>query len=794
MKLDFETQADANFLTGNSTETIESIEVSEKLPAGIRAARQGNRAEARVLLLQATEAEPENEDAWLWLASISEYPEELLVFLNNVLSLNPENERALEWAKATKSLLSKTFLQRGIDAARENQNNFAKQCFLQAIVNENKNETAWLWLASVSEEIEEKNAYLEKVLLFNPENETALDSLKTVKSQMTESRFLQAIAKAFDGEADAAHETIEQIVASSPETEDGWLLKSFLVASFDEKIACFEKVLDLNPANATARVNIEFLFAMKAKLNVEEAQKDTEEIEQFFDVSIVEDEAISAESIKETENLTSAGENEAENFVEPEDEEFAAVETRSAGEVFEEAASSEAEQTDFASDFSHETTVDFEAEDENISEPQKEFAAESVETDARFQLSDAEENVFEDFNAPGDNNAENGDEINFASEESELELSFDEDEEVFEVPDTEASLESLAASDEFANIYAEYAADEIEVSENEVSENTESEELFPAEDVLPSYYEAENAVSSDLPAENEVQSVEFFAPEEANQETEAAEEEFFAPVEDFDAEVSSEQSSETAACPFCSAENELQAFACDSCEAVLSLSDLEMLLAREGGDGEAVRRAVEEMEAIQNLRELDADELKILAVGQMNLKDFRSGLAHLRQAAQMNPNDVVLGSQVNALAIRLAEIEEQESVHEVTQKNKKILIVDDSATVRKLIAGKLEKSGHEVFCAVDGMDALEKIKEVTPDLILLDIVMPQMDGYQVCKLIRGNEKTRDVPVVMISGKDGFFDKVRGRMAGTTGYITKPFGPETLMKTIENYIVRNDSSN
>jgi twitching motility two-component system response regulator PilG len=72
-------------------------------------------------------------------------------------------------------------------------------------------------------------------------------------------------------------------------------------------------------------------------------------------------------------------------------------------------------------------------------------------------------------------------------------------------------------------------------------------------------------------------------------------------------------------------------------------------------------------------------------------------------------------------------------------------------------------------------------------LILLDIMMPQMDGYQVCKLIRSNEPTKNVPVVMISGKDGFFDKVRGRMAGTTGYITKPFGPETLMKTIETYV-------
>ena len=150
----------------------------------------------------------------------------------------------------------------------------------------------------------------------------------------------------------------------------------------------------------------------------------------------------------------------------------------------------------------------------------------------------------------------------------------------------------------------------------------------------------------------------------------------------------------------------------------------------------------------------------------------------------------MLASQVNSLAIRLDEIERKESSHESAPKGRTILVVDDSPTVRKLISGKLEKSGHEVFCAVDGMDALAKLDEVVPDLILLDITMPRMDGYQVCKMIRNNNMTKDIPVVMISGKDGFFDKVRGRMAGTTGYITKPFGPETLMKALDIYIKPN----
>jgi twitching motility two-component system response regulator PilG len=74
-----------------------------------------------------------------------------------------------------------------------------------------------------------------------------------------------------------------------------------------------------------------------------------------------------------------------------------------------------------------------------------------------------------------------------------------------------------------------------------------------------------------------------------------------------------------------------------------------------------------------------------------------------------------------------------------------------------------------------------------PDLVLLDIAMPGMDGYQVCRQIRGWVATANVPVVMISGKDGFFDKMRGKMAGAVGHITKPFGPETLMKAVEFYL-------
>jgi twitching motility two-component system response regulator PilG len=85
------------------------------------------------------------------------------------------------------------------------------------------------------------------------------------------------------------------------------------------------------------------------------------------------------------------------------------------------------------------------------------------------------------------------------------------------------------------------------------------------------------------------------------------------------------------------------------------------------------------------------------------------------------------------------------------------------------------------------MQALAKLNEETPDLILLDITMPRMDGYQVCKVIKKNPYTKDIPVVMLSGKDGFFDKVKGKMAGATDYVTKPFREVTLTRAIERYL-------
>jgi CheY-like chemotaxis protein len=119
-----------------------------------------------------------------------------------------------------------------------------------------------------------------------------------------------------------------------------------------------------------------------------------------------------------------------------------------------------------------------------------------------------------------------------------------------------------------------------------------------------------------------------------------------------------------------------------------------------------------------------------------------------------------------------------------------ILIVDDSPTIRKLVSMTLESRGYTVVVACDGVDGLAKMQESVPDLILSDITMPRLDGYQFCKVIKSNKATKHIPVIMLSGNDGLFDKVRGRMAGSANYITKPFEPNNLVKEIEKFVKAN----
>ncbi len=270
MKLEFESNSSfqssavANEFTADSASSS-GKDVALMMQAGVKAAQEGNRREARVLLLQAAEAAPNNENVWLWLASISDYPEELMISLNNVLKINPHNTHASEWACATKSLLANNFVQRGVDAFNEAQTDLARQCFLQALVHDDRNEMAWFRLASISDSADEKISYLHKVLSINPKHETALNALQTAKSQIAESLLRKANTAAVDGEGETANEILQTILKQTPELEQAWILKSHLTGSFSDKIVCFEKVLSINPENTMAMSGLASLKQIMAQ-------------------------------------------------------------------------------------------------------------------------------------------------------------------------------------------------------------------------------------------------------------------------------------------------------------------------------------------------------------------------------------------------------------------------------------------------------------------------------------------------------------------------------------------------
>ncbi len=893
-------------------------DVKKLLRAGIKFAKDGSRTEARQMLLQVTEADGNNETAWLWLASISEYPEELLVFLQNVLRINPENERAIEWAKQTKALLSKTFVQRGIDASRQNQKDFAKQCFLQAIVHDDQNEMAWLWLASSSDAPEEKCSHLQKVLNINPENETAISSLKAVKHQISHSLLKKANSAAISGDHEFARQMLADVLKHTPNLEEAWMLKAFLTNDYYDKMACYQKALEINPHHDAAVAGLAALQALAPKppepkptppptISVleltktkiegqdEAVQSVEDEEEVLVEVPVAQSTVEEAEQVLETletaefqseetaqveenqplqdfysqpETAQAAPESNEESPVMAQESQFeesqlvtetptevevtensvemktADIEVVPVSNEFEENQSVAGESSESVESLSDETNQSLEneaVEEIQFSESsENQFAA--VPEDSPVEAQQVEFEPTEELNQT--QNLQSSEEFQAVEEAhqvapettqvaenqpfeeslSEAAAAVAEDQWVEAVPAPQQTVQlqseppAAAQVEEQLAVEAHHAETVGAGSDEEVAEsaNQQAENGFmmlasnqPFADyqeptVELSYPQVPASVSPEVTAKTadyteeiklaaesaEAVSVQPVEPGSFDAITEPAE----VPDEPPQAEVSTQVLSlpqlqvEPLQCVFCGFSNQPQAVICDRCQAMLSLSDLEMLLAHQNANQDVVLRAIEQMEVEKTWRELNAVELQNLGIAHLNVHNLRKGFSYLQEASGLNPNDVVLASKVNFLAIRLNEIEEHDQkAQEKPVQSRTILVVDDSPTVRKLITGKLEKSGHSVVSAVDGMDALAKINEVIPDLILLDITMPRLDGYQVCKLIRNNEATKDLPIVMISGKDGFFDKVRGRMAGSTGYITKPFGPDTLMKTIETYL-------
>jgi twitching motility two-component system response regulator PilG len=237
-------------------------------------------------------------------------------------------------------------------------------------------------------------------------------------------------------------------------------------------------------------------------------------------------------------------------------------------------------------------------------------------------------------------------------------------------------------------------------------------------------------------------------------------------------------------CPLCQTGTAKAPTQCSACGALVSLSNLDALFRNGPVEAAILKEARARWQAALEAR-ADYTAHFNLGLVHANAQQFEEALAHFQAASKLRASDRALRGQVADLARRLEAARQKAAEKPPTHGC--VMVVDDSATVRKLVTLTLEKHGYHVYAASGGYEAVKLISErQLPDLILLDITMPEMDGYQICKFIKQNRETRHVPVVMLSGKDGFFDKLRGRFAGSDAYITKPFQAEDLLRVATRY--------
>jgi CheY-like chemotaxis protein len=774
MRLDFDTNVTALPLAEKTSLDDQNInaasEVEMLLSQGTEAARAGDRRFARTLLIQATEVDPKCEDAWMWLASISEYPEELLVFLNRVLEINPGNVRASEWRVATHALLSKTFSQRALATYEDGSNDLASRFADQAISLDATSVEPWALKAKYADNEEVQAALWQRVTELDPENVEAAAALGEIERRRVESLFAAAKIAMENDDRSEAVSLLDEYIAEVPGNIDALVMKAELADSDEEAQELWSNVQAIDPDNsaaADAKNDIErrriYSLLDKAKAAVE--QGDRVEALSLLDQFLAAN-PDDVEALVMTAHLADSDESAVECWnrvleIDPSSAEAAdaLVDLQSSKlESMFDAARASARSGDTITAITAVKGI-LEAHPGNVEawmmlshlSPTMEDKLEALKQVLVIEPDNAAARAGYEYMSAA-----------VASLSPDTAVDVADAVEVVE-QEIQAAPPEEVDSAETVEMHAEYSSvTEVEVSEPAElpSYQFEEPEATPTHEMETAEYSLRGA---SVPAADQVLAAEI---EEHVEET---------VVPGFD-------------CPFCSFENENMAFECSNCHANLSLSDVESVLNNAKVDSAIVQNAVTRLEAEWNIRDLTEAEMTAIGVGYLNLKNYDEGCKYLQEASYINPNNVILAGHINTIMIRLDEMRRQNEIHDAMPKGKTILVVDDSPTVRKLISGKLEKSGHRVVCAVDGVDAMEKLAEVTPDLVLLDITMPRMDGYEVCKQIRSSSEGKELPVVMISGKDGFFDKVRGRMAGTTGYITKPFGPETLMKALETYLI------
>jgi twitching motility two-component system response regulator PilG len=204
-------------------------------------------------------------------------------------------------------------------------------------------------------------------------------------------------------------------------------------------------------------------------------------------------------------------------------------------------------------------------------------------------------------------------------------------------------------------------------------------------------------------------------------------------------------------------------------------------------------------------REQNINAHYFLSIAHLNLEHWEDALNLFHKTVKLSPDKEIFTEQLRALVNHMAmgstsasfdqqitgesakTDSDKPTIEDADQAKKKILVVEDSSTTRKVIAITLGQKGYDIIEARDGLEALSRLNEEKPDLILLDIILPKMDGYKILSIIKSNAVFKDIPVIMLTSRDGFMNKVKGKLSGSAAYLTKPFDPNVLVETIEEHI-------
>lgn len=248
-------------------------------------------------------------------------------------------------------------------------------------------------------------------------------------------------------------------------------------------------------------------------------------------------------------------------------------------------------------------------------------------------------------------------------------------------------------------------------------------------------------------------------------------------------------------CPFCWAPLNLSVLQCASCGLHLLISAGSLSMEGDQGDPNVIDESVKRFSQV-----LDREEGRNLyasfymAIAHYNLKDPDRTLELLNDTVALSGGQPFFSEQLKLYldwmaSLQVVDVGEVESERPVDAEGqgKTILVVEDSATTRKVIAVTLSMKGYRIIEAVDGLEALSKLNEEIPDLMLLDIILPKMNGYEILSIIRNKREFKNLPVIMLTSRDGFMNRMKGKIAGSSAYLTKPFNPEELLRTIVKYI-------